>query len=297
MEFKFPAPHGSLDEPAWTGTEFLLGSEKIRVLKYTQCDEGWDASLTEFHEDAAEEGNHYIDRASRFRACHELKKTIKNKNAVILEIGSSSGYLLEEIKKILPETFLIGSDCILEPLENIAKKIPDLPLIEFDLINCPLPDNSIDVVIALNVLEHIKDDDHALKQIYRIVKPGGFVIIEVPANPGLYDFYDEQLRHYRRYSLHNLCTMAQKENFIIMKASHLGFFIYPAFRHIKIRNKHKKLITAPQKQITMKNLIQFGGPVINKFFFFLLIIELFIGNFIPYPVGIRCLLLLKKKIE
>jgi SAM-dependent methyltransferase len=297
MGFKFPIPPGYTEEPIWMGNCFGIGSKKLSVLRYTECDAGWDASLTDFHEKEAEAGNHYIDRASRFRACNELKNKVHADSAVILEIGSSSGYLLGEIKTFFPESFLIGSDCILEPLEKIAQKKLDIPLIQFDLFNCPLPGNCVDVIVALNVLEHIKDDEAAIKQIYRILKPGGYAIIEVPANQGLYDFYDEQLKHFRRYALRDLKKLANKAGFTICSASHLGFFVYPGFKYMKLRNKQSKLGTDSQKQTRMKNQIQFGGPVINNLFYLLMKIELALGKYIQYPIGIRCLLLLKKEFE
>lgn len=294
MEFKFPIPPGYIMEPIWTGNGFLVGSEKLPVLKYTGCDAGWDASLTDFHDKETEAGNHYIDRASRLHALIELEKSIPNKSAVILEIGSSSGYLLKEIKTSFPESFLIGSDCIPEPLENIARKILDIPLIQFDLVNCPLPDNCVDVVVALNVLEHIKDDEVALKQMYRILKPDGYAIIEVPANPDLYDFYDEQLKHFRRYDIEALCDIARTSKFTIVRASHLGFFIYPAFRLMKLRNKRQKMENAAQSQTTMKKQIQFGGPIVNTILYVLMVFELYLGKIVSYPWGIRVLLILQK---
>lgn len=297
MGFKFPIPPGYATEPIWTGNGFLIGSEKCLVLKYTECEIGWDASLTDFHEKEAEDGSHYIDQASRLHACNELKNKVHTKNAVILEIGSSSGYLLREIKMSFPDSFLIGSDCIPEPLENIAKKISDIPLIQFDLVNCPLPDNCVDVVVALNVLEHIKEDENALRQINRILKHGGYAIIEVPANRELYDFYDEQLRHFRRYSLPELKTLTEEAGFAVVHASHLGFFLYPGFKYMKLRNRQKKNMNDVQKQTSMKNMIKFGGPVINNIFYLIMKVELTLGNFFQYPKGIRCLLLLKKEIE
>jgi SAM-dependent methyltransferase len=296
MDFKFPIPPGYKTEPRWTGDGFLIGSEKHSILKYTACDTGWDASLTDFHEREAEDGNHYIDKASRHHACSSLKNIVRKKNTVILEIGSSSGYLLRDIKKIIPESFLIGSDCIPESLEKISKKTPEIPLIQFDLVNCPLPDNCVDVVIALNVLEHINDDENAVKQIFRVLKPGGFAIVEVPANQELYDFYDEQLRHFRRYSLAELKKLAEKSGFTVVSASHLGFFIYPAFRYMKIRNVQKKNMDDVQRQTCMKNQIQLGGPILNEIMYFLMKMELVIGNYFQYPQGIRCLLLLNKEL-
>jgi ubiquinone/menaquinone biosynthesis C-methylase UbiE len=295
MDFKFPIPPGFHGEPVWIGNGFLIGSEKVPVLRYNQCDAGWDVRLTEFHEEEVKEGNHYIDRASRLHARMELKKYLPGEEGVVLEIGSSSGYLLREIKRAFPDVFLIGSDCIPESLERLAKKVPNVPLIQFDLIDCPLPDNCIDVVIALNVLEHIENDQAALVQMYRILKPGGHAIIEVPANPELYDFYDEQLKHFRRYDLRDIMSMAKRSNFVCLEASHLGFFIYPAFKFMKLRNKQKSMRNGFKKRASMRDLVHLGGPVLNKIVYHVMLAELKLGKIIHYPAGIRGLLILGKK--
>jgi ubiquinone/menaquinone biosynthesis C-methylase UbiE len=214
---------------------------------------------------------------------------------VILEIGSSSGYLIKDIKDSFPNSYLIGSDCIPEPLEKIAERIQGIPLIQFDLVNCPFPDACVNFVVALNVLEHIKDDETALKQIYRILKPGGYAIIEVPANSQLYDFYDEQLKHFRRYNKKELQEMASRCGFNYSNSTYLGFFIYPVFKLIKLQNIRKKRhLNASQKQNTMKNQIRFGGPIINKILFFIMLFELNLGKILSYPWGIRCILTLQK---
>lgn len=293
MDFPFPIPPGDQDCPIWTGSGFIVGSDHVSVLRYTSCDAGWNSELTDFHEKEADQGNHYMDRASRFHAINELKKYLKPDD-VLLEIGSSSGYLLGDIKDNFSNAFIIGSDCIPEPLEKIATVNPNVPLIQMDLGNCPLPDRSVNVIVALNVLEHIEDDENALRQIHRILKPGGYAIIEVPANPDLYDFYDKQLHHYRRYSMKDLCKKVYRSGFCVQKQTYLGVFIYPAFRFVKNRNKQIRHLNSTQDSV--KDMIQFGGPYLNAILCLLMKMELKIGDYIRYPKGIRCLVTLKKEI-
>ncbi len=125
-------------------------------------------------------------------------------------------------------------------------------------MNVPFRIHYVDVIIALNVLEHIRDDKTALEQIYRILKPGDFAILEAPANQELYDFFDEQLKHFRRYNLNDLCDMAREANFTIIKASHFAFFIYPAFKFVKLRNKRKEMRNKSYDKTNVKTLIQDG---------------------------------------
>ena len=57
---------------------------------------------------------------------------------------------------------------------------PSFPCVQLDIQNLPMPDNSVDIVFCLHVLEHIPDDHRALSEIRRVLKPGGKAIIMVP---------------------------------------------------------------------------------------------------------------------
>src|SRR6185436_7321883 len=107
----------------------------------------------------------------------------------------SSGYLLADIRQKMPQHFVIGSDYTGGTLQTLATRMPGLPLVQFDLTRCPLPDDFADIVILLNVLEHIDHHEGAIGHLFRITRPGGAVIIELPAGSGLYDVYDRVLMH------------------------------------------------------------------------------------------------------
>jgi len=294
MHFNFPIPPNYDEKPLWNKSKFTISGQHLSVIKYTENLSGWNNNLTFFHEEEAYNGNHYIDKASRNNAISNLKKSVVSKNPIILEVGSSSGYFLHDLKLTFTTAFIIGSDCIAEPLEKLAKNVSNIPLIQFDLNECPLPDNSVDAIVLLNVLEHIEDDQTAINQLYRILKPNGTVIIEVPANPDIYDFYDEYLKHYRRYTLKELIFKSKTSGFTIRKASHLGFFLYPIFMLTKKYGTSKKNLSDIQKQEMIKQRISYGGKIGNMILTILMNIELMIGNFFSYPIGIRCTIVLKK---
>src|SRR5712691_7294878 len=171
-EYAWPSPSDLSEQPIWTGRGFRLGKDLVSVLSYEVGRSGWTDELTRFHEEPAGSG-HPIDRASRHHALERLQKYLKAVSPVILEVGCSSGFLLRLLRERLPHAFLIGADYVGGPLEKLAADLPDIPLLQFDLVKCPLPGNSLDAVVLLNVLEHIQDDATAVRQIYRILKPGG----------------------------------------------------------------------------------------------------------------------------
>ncbi len=288
MSFPFilPPQEPGKPNPQWTGNGFLVGNNFCRVLEYSSNDMGWSDDLTSLHEDAAG-SDHFIDRASRRHALQQLLEYVGKKPPVVLEIGCSSGFLVRRISERLKDSVVIGSDIVHKPLEQLASSQPGLPLLRFDLVKCPFPDSSIDVVIMLNVLEHIENDRLAMQQVYRILKPGGIAVIEAPAGPHLYDFYDKSLMHYRRYTLMGLTALVKGLNFRVLKQSHLGFFLYPGFCWVKRRSK--KLVLQSEdirKHLTERNIRKTGG---SRLLGMLIELELAMGEFISYPFGIRCL--------
>ena len=292
FNYPWPAPSSSGEAPIWTGRGFRYKGELHPVFCYNQSESNWTSELTTLHE--MEAGlNHPIDIASRRLAIDTVKKYCKVQSPILLEIGSSSGYLLSELQATLPQIQLIGSDFISEPLLRVSKTLPGIPFIQFDLQKCVLPSESLDAIILLNVLEHIEDDSAALSHVARILKKGGIAHIEVPSGPACYDIYDEYLMHHRRYKINDLVIHVKKLGFEIIKATHLGFFVYPAFYIIKRFNK--KLLSLPQEEKKKIVVSQIRKTKASKLFEIVVKTELKIGELISFPFGIRCVLVLRKK--
>lgn len=236
LPFNLPPPAGCSVSPKWDVQNFVLGDQSTPVLEYSENFAGWSDDLTALHEEAAGE-SHPIDLASRQDAVAQVKKFMPSAQAVIMEIGCSSGFLIRDLAKSFPEAVIVGADVVKEPLYRLAKTLPGIPLIRFDLLQNPLPAQSVDVLIMLNVLEHIEDDVVALQNAFNLLKPGGALIIEVPAGPYLYDAYDAELHHFRRYSASELQAKLTQAGFKISRKSHLGFVLFPAFAAVKLLNK------------------------------------------------------------
>jgi SAM-dependent methyltransferase len=290
--FPWPKPKNGHEVPIWRGDTFVLGTERHRILEFGEAESHWSPELTALHEEEAGE-NHPIDRASQKLAVASLKQFLYAKAPIILDIGSSSGYVLSEIRHAFSDAALIGSDYLLPPLLALADKMPGLPILQFDLRQCPLPDNCVHAVTALNVLEHIDQDEEALAQIYRILRPGGVAHIEVPAGRGLFDIYDEQLLHHRRYRLRDLTTMARRVGFELLKKTHLGFVVFPAFWLTKKRNR--RLLSLPDAKKRKIVAAQIRGSQQSKALASCLALERFLGRAVSYPWGIRCVVVGRKR--
>ena len=77
-----------------------------------------------------------------------------------------------------------------------------------------------DAVVYNNVMEHVQDDEAELRAVYRMLKPGGRVLIYVPALSWLYSDYDKSLGHFRRYSKLSGCDLLTKSGFSVEVAKY-----------------------------------------------------------------------------
>lgn len=89
-----------------------------------------------------------------------------------------------------------------------------------------IADGSVDYAYTLNVLEHIKDDREAITDLYRCLKPGGRLLVYVPAFRILYSQMDDHVGHFRRYRRKPLVHLLRSVGFDVNKAYYvdsLGF--------------------------------------------------------------------------
>lgn len=283
LPFDLPPPAGYSTSPVWDGRTFLFDDQSIPVLEYSENFAGWSDDLTALHEEAAGD-SHPIDLASRHDALAQVKEFMPSSEAVIMEIGCSSGFLIRDLATAFPEAVIVGADVVKEPLYRLARSLPGIPLIRFDLLQCPLPDQSVDVLVMLNVLEHIEDDVTALRNAFKLLKPGGTLVIEVPAGPHLYDSYDAELHHFRRYSAAELQHKLTQAGFRVRRRSHLGFVLFPAFAAVKLLNKwsasrKNKVVVREQAASTSGNrLLKWAIGFESKYL-----------SSVQLPVGIRAL--------
>jgi len=80
-----------------------------------------------------------------------------------------------------------------------------------------------DTVFALNVVEHISDDELALNNCYKLLAKGGHVVILVPSYQNLYNTFDSELGHFRRYTKSSLSRVFSKTEFQIIHKQYFNF--------------------------------------------------------------------------
>jgi len=121
-----------------------------------------------------------------------------------MEIGAGIGTITRQIIDDTDELILV------EPSAHLTDQIPaaitenSKVTVFNEMLETRLPqmtDSSCDTIIMVNVLEHIEDDGAALESLFRVLKPGGHLLLFVPALQFLYSELDRQHGHFRRYHL------------------------------------------------------------------------------------------------
>ncbi len=129
----------------------------------------------------------YLERAASQRAHGALR---------ILDVGCGPGNTLLRFSRW---GRVYGLDFSLDALA-FARRKGVISVVSGDLTSLPISSQSIDCVLALDVLEHVSEDDAALSEMARVLRPGAFFFFTVPTFMSLWRHHDEMYGHYRRYS-------------------------------------------------------------------------------------------------
>ncbi len=206
-------------------------------LSYVDGTEGanWSVGLEALHEESSR--NHPIDIWTRRAALARLGPVPPG--AVVMDLGCSTGYLLEDLRSAHPRAALVGVDLIAAGLAKAHASVPEARLVQADACRLPLADASVDSAVSLNLLEHVPDDERALVELRRVLRPGARAVLVVPAGPRLYDYYDRYLGHERRYARRELAAKGRRAGLEVIEDLHLGSVLFPAFALVKGRNRRR----------------------------------------------------------
>lgn len=143
-----------------------------------------------------------------------------------IDVGCGGGYTAKHFES---NWLMVGVDVSRDALW-LSRKRGVRNLCQTDLTEFCLPFKTglFDLVLALDVIEHVDDDTHALAECRRILKAGGLLIVTVPAFMALWSPWDEALGHRRRYTAHGLSHTAQQAGLSIARSTYMFCFVFPA---------------------------------------------------------------------
>ncbi len=142
----------------------------------------------------------------------------------VLDLGCGPGNNLKALSKY---GTLTGADASTAALK-LARQDFDGPLDEIWLPDkLPYADKQFDLIVMLDVLEHVEDHIGAMHRILRILKPGGVLAMTVPALRWLWSSHDVTHQHFRRYHRGELRRIFERLGFELPHISYINFFLLP----------------------------------------------------------------------
>ncbi|MFI5165415.1 MAG: class I SAM-dependent methyltransferase [Thermoanaerobaculales bacterium] len=132
------------------------------------------------------------------------------------------------------------------------------------------PPGSFDVVVCLNVLEHIEDDNAALRQLRTWLAPGGVLLLQVPAHQWLFGAVDAALGHWRRYTRRQLAKILTVAGFeLTLTPRYLFALAMPGWWWF---GKMRKVSVVPEASVRVANAFAWLSQLIERV--------------LPFPVGL-----------
>lgn len=184
------------------------------------------------------EKTHWWFRGRRRIFFHVLDKALGSSSSRrILDVGCGVGGMLECLQKYGTTWGIDFSDemvrqCRARGFDNVlAASATELPM----------ENDFFDLVTFFDCLEHVDDDQAALSEARRVLRPDGLLFASVPAYQFLYAQNDRVAHHKRRYTMSALRTKIERAGFKVVHASYINFWLFPiilpAVLFIKLRER------------------------------------------------------------
>lgn len=172
------------------------------------------------------EANHWYYAGKRELVRRWLQRLERpRQDDVLLDCGAGTGRFALEMAR---HCSVLALDDHEESLILLRNKLGTERVLALSPEGIPLPDASVDIVTALDVLEHIPDDAGALAGMHRVLKPGGVLVATVPAGMELWSDWDVGLHHCRRYSRRTLQARFDPVHWNVVCLNYTNVLVYPA---------------------------------------------------------------------
>ena len=154
----------------------------------------------------------------------------------------------------------------------------------------PFDDNAFDMVFALDVIEHLDDDTVGLQEFFRVLKPGGDLVITVPAYQFLWSHHDVALHHRRRYTKRKLLDAIRGVGLSVQRASYYNTLLFPIVAGVRLMQRLSGTDGPSTSDVSLP------PKWINRLLCTLLESERFALRGVSLPFGVS-LIALAKKLE
>lgn len=203
----------------------------------------------------------------------------------ILDVGCGTGANLEMLLQfgeaegvdISPDAL---SFCRARGLESVKQGAAEA---------LPYEHNSFDLLTGLDVVEHLDDDVAGLKEMARVIRPGGHALLFVPAFMFLWGVQDDISNHRRRYTLAELKRVVREAGFEMERASYVNISFFAPIFFGRLLMRTLRLRPESENNLTIGFLNGFLGKILGA--------ESLALRYINFPFGVSIICVARKTEE
>lgn len=202
----------------------LISQEGVRIAPTSDAG-GYDPAF--FEQLARIEDQHFWFRARNYLIlglARRVASSLKPCN-LVLEVGCGTGNVLRALEAGCPDCTVVGLELRFEGLVH-ARSRSRAFLIQADIRNSPFS-KQFDLVGMFDVIEHIDQDQDTLQLIHDALRPGGKLLLTIPAHQSLWSYFDEAARHCRRYSATDILQKLENAGFEVEILTQFMACIFP----------------------------------------------------------------------
>lgn len=190
------------------------------------------------------EGRHwwFLGRRELFTALLEQRVPGADRPVRLLDFGCGTGAFLADLDRF-GSVRAVDADpsavsfCHARGRTEVEQVPAGAPL--------PFEDGAFDVVTTLDVIEHVDDDVGALRELHRVLRPGGLLLVAVPAFMFLWGKQDEVSHHRRRYTARTLRRPLGQAGFAVDRMTYFNTLLFPAIAAVRVG---RRVLRAPGRE-------------------------------------------------
>lgn len=189
-----------------------------------------------YDELAAAEGTHWWFQGRRRILTDVLRRRFPDAGhgrRSIVDVGCGTGEMLDMVREFGTVT---GLDASPIAVAYCRERFGDAVDVRLGRIPADVP-AGVSLVTAFDVVEHLEDDDQALRGIYERLPEGGVFVCTVPAFPFLWSGHDEVHHHFRRYTRPGLRRRLEAAGFVVERLTFFNTILFPAAAAVRLLHR------------------------------------------------------------
>lgn len=180
--------------------------------------------------------HHWWYRGRRQIIHAELDRLALPEPARVLDAGCGSGRTLQELVRYgAVEGIELNEDAA-----KMAGQRGDGEVKVGRLEDLPWAQDTFDLIVCLDVIEHTPDDGLTLRELRRVCKPGGWLLVTVPAYPALWSAHDEANHHYRRYTRRSLRQAALSSGWQLTRMTSFNSLLLAPAAAVRLAQRRRR---------------------------------------------------------